>query len=123
MTRYLILALGVLGLLLAGAGVLLRRSYEESGALRSALAGRDAVIVQKNADADLSERLIGRQQAALAALDRQTEAALQQVYRDPISTNCARSLPMRDATRSLHRLFGDDAGRPAAGRQPAAAVH
>ena len=121
MTRYLILALGVLGLLLAGAGVLLRRSYEESGALRSALAGRDAVIVQKNADADLSERLIGRQQAALAALDRQTQAALQQVYRDPISTNCARSLPMRDATRSLRELFAED-GEPPAGRQPAAAL-
>ncbi len=122
MTRYFAIVVGVLALLLAGAGLLLRRSYEENGSLKAGLAQRDAVILQKNEDADLSERLIGQQQGALAALDRKINAALQQVYREPIQTNCARSLPMRDATRSLHQLFGDE-GRPPAGRQPAAAVH
>lgn len=122
MTRYLILALGVLGLLLAGAGVLLRRSYEESGALRSGLADRDAVILQKNADADLSAHIIEKQQLALSSLDRKTNTAIAQVYREPTTTTCAQSPAMRAATRSLRELFGNDDRQPAAGRQPAAAV-
>jgi hypothetical protein len=121
-TRYLAIALGVLVLLLGGAGLLLKWSYEENGALKTDVADRDAVIKQKAADAELSASLITQQQAALAALDQKASAAIQQVYHEPISTSCAQSPAMRDATRSLHQLFGND-GQPPAGRQPVAAVH
>jgi hypothetical protein len=121
-TRYLVIALGVLVLLLGGAGLLLKWSYEENGTLKTDVADRDAVIKQKAEDAELSASLIAQQQTALAALDQKAGAAIQQVYHEPISTSCAQSPAMRDATRSLHQLFGND-GQPPAGRQPAAAMH
>jgi len=120
-TRYLAIATGVLVLLLVGAGLLLKWSYEENGTLKASIADRDAVLRQKAEDAELSGRLIDNQQKALAALDQKAFAAIQKVTHDPVSTNCAQSLPMRDATRSLHELFGRD-GEPPAGRQPAAAL-
>ena len=121
MTKYLAIATGVLVLLLGGAGLLLKWSYQENGTLKAGLADRDAVLRQKAEDAALSAALVDKQQKALAALDRSVFAALQKVNNEPVSTTCARSLPMRDATRSLHELFAGD-GEPPAGRQPAAAL-
>lgn len=121
MTRVLAIATGVLVLLLCGVGLLLKRSYEDNGALKAGLADRDAVLRQKAEDAALSSGIIDKQQKALAALDRKVFAAIQEVNREPVSTTCARSLPMRAASRSLHELFAGD-GEPPAGRQPAAAL-
>jgi hypothetical protein len=121
MTKYLAIATGVLVLLLGSAGLLLKWSYQENGTLKAGLADRDAVLRQKAEDAALSAALVDKQQKALAALDRSVFAALQKVNNEPVSTTCARSLPMRDATRSLHELFAGD-GEPPAGRQPAAAL-
>jgi len=121
MTKALAIATGVLVLLLGGAGLLLRWSYEDNGTLKAGLADRDAVLQQKAQDAALSAGIIDKQQKALATLDQKVFAAIQKVNHKPVSTTCARSLPMRDATRSLHELFaGDD--QPPAGRQPAAAL-
>jgi len=121
MTKALAIATGVLVLLLGGAGLLLRWSYEDNGTLKAGLADRDAVLQQKAQDAALSAGIIDKQQKALATLDQKVFAAIQKVNHEPVSTTCARSLPMRDATRSLHELFaGDD--QPPAGRQPAAAL-
>ena len=121
MTKALAIATGVLVLLLGGAGLLLKWSYEDNGTLKAALADRDAVLQQKAQDAALSAGIIDKQQKALATLDQKVFAAIQKVNHEPVSTTCARSLPMRDATRSLHELFaGDD--QPPAGRQPAAAL-
>ncbi|MBS0547735.1 MAG: hypothetical protein JSR24_08305 [Proteobacteria bacterium] len=122
MTKYLLLACGVLTLLLGGAGWLLKQSWASNARLEGVVADRDAVIRQKNEDADLSAHIIGQQQIALSALDEKTNAALAQVYREPTSTTCAQSPAMRAATRSLRQLFDDDR-QPPAGRQPAAAVH
>jgi hypothetical protein len=121
MTRVLAIATGVLVVLLGGAGLLLKWSYEENGTLKSGIADRDAVLWQKAEDAALSAGLIDKQQRALAALDQKAFEAIQKVNHEPVSTTCARSLPMRDATRSLHELFAGDGGAPA-GRQPAVAV-
>ena len=121
MTRILAIATGVLFLLLGSAGLLLKWSYEENGTLKSGLADRDAVLRQKAEDAELSAGLIDKQQKALAALDQKAFEAIQKVTHEPVSTTCARSLPMRDATRSLRELFAED-GEPPAGRQPAAAL-
>jgi hypothetical protein len=120
-TRYLAIACGVLVLLLGGAGLLLKWSYEDNGTLKQDVADRDAVLKQKAEDAELSARLIEKQQVALAALDTRANAAIQRIYHEPVTTTCARSAPMRESSRSLHDLFGG-AGQPAAGRQPAAAV-
>lgn len=122
MTKALAIATGVLVLLLGGAGLLLKRSYEENGTLKAGLADRDAVLRQKAEDAELSAGIIDKQQKALAALDQKVFSAVQKVNHEPVSTTCARSLPMRDATRSLHELFAGDGESPA-GRKPAAAVH
>jgi hypothetical protein len=121
MTKVLAIATGVLVLLLGGAGLLLKWSYEANGTLQAGLADRDAVLRQKEEDAALSAGLIDKQQKALAALDQKAFAAIQKVNHEPVSTTCAQSLPMRDATRSLHELFARD-GEPPAGRQPAAAL-
>lgn len=121
MTKALVIAISVLVLLLGGAGLLLKWSYEDNATLKAGLADRDAVLRQKAEDAALSSGIIDKQQKALAALDRSVFAAIQKVNHEPVSTTCARSLPMRDATRSLHELFAAD-GQPPAGRQPAAAL-
>ena len=121
MTRILAIATGVLVLLLGGGGLLLKWSYEENATLKAGVADRDAALRQKTEDAELSASIIDRQQKALAALDQKAFAAIQKVNHEPVSTTCARSLPMRDATRSLHELFAGD-GQPSAGRQPAAAL-
>ena len=121
MTKILGIATGVLVLLLGGGGLLLKWSYEENGTLKASVADRDAVLRQKAEDAELSANIIDRQQKALATLDQKAFAAVQKVNHEPVSTTCAQSLPMRDATRSLHQLLADD-GEPPAGRQPAAAV-
>ena len=121
MTKALSIVLGVLVLLLSSASLLLKWSYEENGRLKAGLADRDAVLRRKAEDAALSAALVDRQQKALAALDQKIFAALQKVNHEPVSTTCARSLPMRDATRSLHELFAGDGESPA-GRQPAAAL-
>lgn len=122
MTKYLVLACGVLALLLGGAGWLLKQSWAANGRLEAAVADRDAVIRQKEEDAALSAHIIGQQQIALSALDEKTNAALAQVYREPTSTTCAQSPAMRAATRSLRQLFDND-GQPPPGREPPAAVH
>ena len=121
MTKVLAIATGVLLLLLGGAGLLLKWSYEDNGTLKAGLADRDAVLQQKTEDAALSAAIIDKQQKALATLDQKVFTAIQKVNHEPVSTTCARSLPMRDATRSLHELFAGD-GQPPAGRQPAAAL-
>jgi hypothetical protein len=121
MTKSLAIAIGVLVLLLGGTGLLLKSSYEENGTLKAGLADRDAVLRQKAEDSALSAGIIDKQQKAIAALDQKVFAAIQKVNHEPVSTTCAQSLPMRDATRSLHELFAGNGGPPA-GRQPAAAV-
>lgn len=121
MTKILGVAAGVLVLLLVGTGLLLKWSYEDNGSLKAGLADRDAVLQRKVEDAALSAGIIEKQQKTLATLDQKVFAAIQKVNHEPVSTTCARSLPMRDATRSLHELFAGD-GQSPAGRQPAAAL-
>jgi hypothetical protein len=109
-----------LGLIvLAGLALRLVDALEAAGAARRDAADAKAAIAQKEADAALSAGIISRQAAALAALQDKANTALVRIENAPKTTGCGPV--MRDASRSLHQLFGND-GQPPAGRQPAAAV-
>jgi len=120
MTRPLVLACGVLALLLAAAGLLLKRSYEENGKLETKLAAAHAVIAQRELDAKENARAVALLAQKLADTETRVITVTEKIYAAPVTRECAQSPSMRAASDGLRALLpGGQAGDRA---QPAPAV-
>lgn len=120
MTKYLGIAIGVLVLLLAISGFLLKKSYEANGALETKLEAAAKVIEQAQIDKADNARVVGQLTRQLNDTETKVITKIERVYAQPTTNACAQSPAMRAASDGMRELFPN--GQADGGRQPAPAV-
>lgn len=119
LTKPLLIVAGVSVLIIVGLGFLLRQSYAANGALETRLATANAVIDQREKDMRLSALEIAKLAGRVQQIDATAAPVRERIIHVPVTTSCGPVV--NDAAVGVQQLL-DGAGRPAAGRQPAAAV-
>jgi hypothetical protein len=123
MTKYLAIGMAVLVALLGVAGFLLKRSYEANGALETKLAGAQAVIDQREADAKANAIAVAQLAQKLNDTETKVITVTEKIYAAPVTRACVDSPSMRAARDGIRELLAKPPTVPApVRREPPAAL-
>lgn len=104
-TKYMAIGMVVLVALLGVSGWLLKRSYAANGALETKLAGAQAVIDQREADAKANAIVVAQLAQKLNDTEARVVTVTERIYAAPVTRSCAESPAMKAATEGVRELF------------------
>lgn len=122
MTKFLAIGMAVLVALLGVAGFLLKRSYAANGALETKLAGAQAVIDQREADAKANAIAVAQLAQKLTDTETKVVTVTERIYSAPVTRDCVKSPAMRAAVDGVQQLYIAPALQTPDRREPAPAV-
>jgi predicted transcriptional regulator len=122
MTKYLAIGMVVLVALLGVSGWLLKRSYAANGALETKLAGAQAVIDQREADAKANAIAVAQLADKLSKTETKVVTVTERIYSAPVTRDCIKSGAMRAAVDGVQQLYAAPVVQAPSGREPTPAV-
>lgn len=107
MSRYLAIGCGVLLLMLAVSGFLLRQSYAANGALEVKLASAQKIIDQREKDMAENAKAVAQLAQKLSDTETKVVTVERQIHAAPITLDCGKSPAMRAALGGLPDLYAN----------------
>lgn len=122
MIKYMAIGMAALVALLGVSGWLLKRAYAENGALETKLAGAQAVIDQREADAKANAVAVAQLAQKLSETDTKVVTVTERIYSAPVTRDCIKSPAMRTAVDGVQQLYASPTLQAPGGREPSGAV-
>lgn len=122
MIKYAAIAIGILTVLLGISGWLLKQSYAANGALESKLAGAQAVIDQREADAKANAVAVAQLAQKLSDTETKVITVTEKIYAAPVTRDCVKSPAVKSALDFVQQRAVAPALQDPGRRQPPAAV-
>lgn len=122
MMKYMAIGMVVLGALLCVSGWLLKRSYAANGQLETKLSGAQAVIDQREKDAQANAIAVAQLAQKLSDTETKVITVTEKVYAAPVTRDCYKSPAMRAAVDGVQQLYLAPAVPTPGGRQSPAAL-